>query len=203
MSGTKSQAVGGYPEIRTVNELFLRVAGLNRPDAMLMQDEGGAWRGISSKEIYQQVRALARAFLAWGIERGDRIALLSENRWEWQVTDFAVLAIGAVDVPIYPTLTSEQIGELLHDSGARVAVVSTRAMYDKVAAVAGRTALEHVVMMDSVDVPPDAVMFCCSLKPGASPNVAALEGQIWVVSSHPANHHRFRCVMQIFALGGQ
>jgi long-chain acyl-CoA synthetase len=91
-----------------------------------------------------------RGFLDWGIERGDRIGILSENRWEWAVTDFAVLAIGAVDVPIYPTLTSEQIGELLHDSGCAVAWFRRGLMYDKVAAaVRGETALEHVVMMDS------------------------------------------------------
>ena len=160
MSGMESKtAAVGPPEIRTVNELFLRVAGSKRLDAMLAQDEAGNWRGIPSVEVYQEVRALAKAFLDWGVERGDRVALLSENRWEWQITDFAVLAIGAVDVPIYPTLTSEQIGELLRDSGARVAVVSTRAMYDKVHAVREQTQLTHVVMMDSTDVPPDAVMF--------------------------------------------
>ena len=148
-----------YPDIQTVNELFLRVAASKRPDAMLWHDPAGVWRGLSSDDVYQQVRALAKTFLKWGIRRGDRIALLSENRYEWAITDFAVLAIGAVDVPIYPTLTAEQITELLHDSGARIAVVSTRAMYDKVASVRTQTALEHIVMMDSVKVPADAVTF--------------------------------------------
>jgi long-chain acyl-CoA synthetase len=150
---------GRYPDIRTVNELFLRIAGSGRADAMLYQEEAGAWKSISSSEVYRRVRALARAFLAWGIQRGDRIAILSENRWEWAVTDFAVLGIGAVDVPIYPTLTSEQIAELLRDSGSRVAMVSTRAMYEKVHAVRDETPLEHIVMMDLLGVPPDAVMF--------------------------------------------
>jgi len=149
----------GPAAIQTVNELFLRVAGSNRPDAMLFQDDAGVWQGISSIEVYRRVRALARALQEWGIERGDRVALLSENRWEWQITDFAVLAIGAVDVPIYPTLTTEQIGELLHDSAAKVAIVSTRAMFDKVEPFMGKAGLEHVVMMDTVQVPPDAVIF--------------------------------------------
>jgi long-chain acyl-CoA synthetase len=164
MSGTELKTevkdlTGLNQDIRTVNELFLRVAASKRTDAMLYQDEAGAWKGISSAEVYQRVRALAKAFREWGIGRGDRIAILSENRWEWQITDFAVLGIGAVDVPIYPTLTTEQIGELLRDSGARVAVVSTRAMYDKVHPIRAETSLEHVVMMDSIAVPPDAVMF--------------------------------------------
>jgi len=177
MSVTEVQEMTGLGrDIRTVNELFLRVAASQRPDAMLYQDEAGAWKGISSAEVYQRVRALARTLLDWGIGRGDRIAILSENRWEWQIADFAVLGIGAVDVPIYPTLTSEQIGELLRDSGARVVVVSTRTMYDKVDAIRGETALEHVVMMDSVQTP-DAVMFS-TLMHGADER-AAKEGHGW------------------------
>jgi len=154
-----SSVAGEQREIRTINELFLRVAGFKRPDAMLYQDDTGAWKPISSTEVYLRVRALGNVFLEWGIQRGDRIAILSENRWEWAIADFAVLAIGAVDVPIYPTLTSEQIGELLRDSNARVAIVSTRAMYDKVDAVRSRAGLEHIVMMDVVGAPPDAVLF--------------------------------------------
>jgi long-chain acyl-CoA synthetase len=165
MTAIGAGSKGSSPvEIQTVNELFLMIAGSGRSSsvdsaAMLYEDASGAWQGLSSLEVYGRVRALAKAFQAWGIERGDRIALLSENRWEWQVTDFATLAIGAVDVPIYPTLTSEQIGELLHDSGARIAVVSTRAMYDKVEPYRGKGALEHIVMMEPVQVPPDAVPF--------------------------------------------
>jgi len=165
MAGTGvGENMSRYPDIHTVNELFLRIAGSKRSDAMLWQDEAGQWQKISSADVYGRVRALAKAFLDWGIQCGDRIALLSENRWEWPITDFAVLAIGAVDVPIYPTLTAEQIGALLSDSGARVIVVSTRAQYDKVQAVREGSPLEHVVMMDSANVPPDAVMFASLIR---------------------------------------
>ena len=102
---------------------------------------------------------LHEALLKWGIQRGERVALLSENRVEWQLTDFAVLAIGAIDVPIYPTLTAEQIQELLCDAGARVIFVSTPALYDKVQQIRANTPLEHVVIMDTENVPPDAVTF--------------------------------------------
>ena len=160
-------APSDYPPIRTVNELFLRVARSKRPQAMLWQDADGAWEPISSQEVYRRVRSLALAFQAWGIVHGDRIAILSENRWEWAVTDFAVLAIGAVDVPVYPTLTAEQVGELMRDSGSRILVVSSVAQFDKVQSVRATTALEHVILMDSTDVPPGAVAFA-SLMTGAS-----------------------------------
>src|SRR5580700_3972963 len=135
--------------LSTINDLFLRVASAANPKAIAWQDEFGHWQPISSDQIYQRVRKLAQTFLDWGAQKGDRIALISENRWEWAITDFATLAIGAVDVPIYPTLTGEQIAQLLQDAGCRIAVVSTRQQFDKLHAVKGRTSLERIVMMDS------------------------------------------------------
>jgi len=142
--------------IATINDLFQRIAAAANSRAVLWQDEGGQWRPLSSDQIYQRVRALAEAFLSWGARKGDRIALISENRWEWAVTDFAALAIGAADVPIYPTLTGEQVAALVADAGCRIAVVSTRQQFDKLNAVRGQTQLERVVMMDS-PVPEGAI----------------------------------------------
>src|ERR1039458_10780774 len=121
--------------LTTINDLFRRVATAANPRAILWQDEFNHWQPISSDQIYQRVHALAQAFLSWGARKGDRIALIAENRWEWAVTDFAALAIGAVDVPIYPTLTGEQIAVLVADAGCRIAVVSTRQQFDKLNAV--------------------------------------------------------------------
>jgi len=135
--------------ISTVNDLFRRVAAAANPRAVLWQDEFGQWQPISSDQIYQRVRALAEAFLSWGVQKGDRIALIAENRWEWAVTDFAALAIGAVDVPIYPTLTGEQEAALVADAGCQIAVVSTRLQFDKLNAVRGQTQLERIIIMDS------------------------------------------------------
>jgi long-chain acyl-CoA synthetase len=145
--------------ISTINDLFRRVAAAANPRAILWQDEFGQWQPISSDQIYQRVRALAQAFLGWGAQKGDRIALIGENRWEWAVTDFAALAIGAVDVPIYPTLTGEQEAALLHDAGCRIAVVSTRQQFDKLNAVRDQTQLERILIMDSAVVPEGAISF--------------------------------------------
>ena len=135
--------------LTTLNDLFCRVAAAANARAILWQDEFGQWQPVSSDQIYQRVRALAQAFLTWGAKKGDRIALISENRWEWAVTDFATMAIGAVNVPIYPTLTGEQIAALVSDAGCRIAVVSTRQQFDKLHAVRGQTSLERILMMDS------------------------------------------------------
>ncbi len=137
------------PQITTLNDLFFRVASAANPRAVLWQDEFNQWHPLSSDQIYQRVRALATAFLGFGAKKGDRIALISENRWEWMITDFATLAIGAADVPIYPTLTGEQIAEQIRDAECRIAVVSTRLQLDKLLAVRDRTHLEHIVIMDA------------------------------------------------------
>src|SRR5665213_258742 len=140
----------------TINDLFCRVTTAANPRAILWQDEFGQWQPISSDQIYQRVRALSEAFLGWGAKKGDPIALISENRWEWAVTDFATLAIGAVNVPIYPTLTGEQIAVLVKDAGCRIAVVSTRQQFDKLNAVREQTMLERILIMDSATPPEGA-----------------------------------------------
>ena len=124
-------------DLSSVNDVFARVTA--RGDAVVMQwlDADGAWKPITSNELYGRVRSLADVFRRWGLGKGDRVAILSENRWEWAVADFAMLAIGGVDVPLYPTLTPEQIGYMLRDSGAKAAVVSSRELYEKLMAAGG------------------------------------------------------------------
>jgi long-chain acyl-CoA synthetase len=143
--------------ISTINDLFCRIAASANPRAVLWQDEFGHWQPISSDQMYQRVRALAEAFLGWGAKKGDRIALIGENRWEWAVTDFASLAIGAANVPIYPTLTGEQVAALVRDAGCRIAVVSNRLQFEKLNAVRTQTELERIVIMDSAAPPKGAI----------------------------------------------
>ncbi len=144
--------------LSTINDLFIRVATAGNPRAILWQDEFNNWQPLSADQIYHRVHSLSEAFLSWGCRKGDRIALISENRWEWVVTDFGILAIGAVNVPIYPTLTGDQIAVLLADAGCRIAVVSTRQQFDKLNAVRGQTHLEHILMMDG-NAPQGAIGF--------------------------------------------
>ena len=151
--------------ISTLNDLFLRVAAAGNPRALLWQDARGRWQALSSAQIYQRVRALARAFLQWGARKGDRIALISENRWEWAVTDFATLAIGAADVPVYPTLTGPQIAALLLDAGCRIAVVSSLQQFEKLRAIRDQAGLKHIVIMDAPA--PDGAVAMSDLLAGA------------------------------------
>ena len=163
--------------LSTLNDIFFSIDASRRERTMLVQDGSGGWQPIPSDEVCGRVRAVAAALRGWGIGKGDRVAILSENRWEWAVADFACLALGVIDVPLYPTLLAEQIGQLLADSGARAIFVSTRAQYDKVAAIRNMTALEHVVIMNEENVP-DAVTFASLLSVPADPAVDAAARQV-------------------------
>jgi long-chain acyl-CoA synthetase len=135
-------------DLKTVNHVLVRATGRGDRAVMLWQDAAGDWKPITSAELYGRVRALADVLRGWGLVKGDRVAIVSENRWEWPVTDLATLAIGGVDVPLYPTLTAEQIGYMLRDSGAKVAVVSSQEQYEKLTHAGDLPELEHVVVMD-------------------------------------------------------
>jgi long-chain acyl-CoA synthetase len=138
-------------DLRTINDVMVKVTSRGTKTAWLWLDADGAWKNISSDEVYGRVRALAAALTAWGVGKGDRVVLLSENRWEWPVVDFATLAIGAVDVPLYSTLTAEQVGYMMRDAGAKVAIVSSGEQYEKLKQAGDLPDLEHVVVMDPGD----------------------------------------------------
>ncbi len=139
-------------ELSTVNDIL---AGIAKRDgetvAMWKSDQG--WEPITASSMYGRVRALAAAMESWGIKRGDRIAIMSENRWEWPVIDFAAMALGLVDVPLYQTLTPEQVGYMLRDSGSKVVFVSTLEQYEKVVGAGELPALERVVIFDDGNFP--------------------------------------------------
>ena len=87
-------------DVKTINDAFLQVCGRGEKrlwlwfDAAVDTETEAAWKPITSVEAYGRVRALAARLAAWGVGKGDRVALLSENRWEWPVTDCAALALG-------------------------------------------------------------------------------------------------------------
>jgi len=137
---------------RTINDIFFSLVERDL-DRVMLYKQGSQWLPISSRQLYQHVIGIARSLRASGIGPGDRVAILSENRPEWAVTDFASLLLRAADVPIYPTLTAEQTLAILQDSGARLAFVSTVEQLKKVLAIKDCTAIEKVVVMDDVPTP--------------------------------------------------
>jgi long-chain acyl-CoA synthetase len=136
-------------EFRTLNEMFLKaVARHLKPDCFLYK-HGGQFQGISSQDALRRAAALAAVFARMGVKRQDRVAILSENRVEWALTDFALLGLGAVPVPIYTTLPEPDIEYILRDAGAKGIIVATDAQLQKVINVRPRLPdLEFVLAME-------------------------------------------------------
>ncbi len=111
--------------VTTLTDLFLtKVANAGKPDCLLHKVDG-TYRPVSTQELVDRVRQLAKALAGLGVRRGDRVALMAENGPHWPTVDFATLCSAAVLVPIYPTLLPEQAAYIANDCGARVVFVET------------------------------------------------------------------------------
>ena len=140
-----------HPDFRTLNELFLRAVDKNPKPAAFMTKTEGKYRGLSSQEALSKVAALAAGLDRRGVCRGDRVAILSENRVEWALTDYAVLGLGAILVPIYPTLLEPDIEYILQDSNSKGIICSNYSQMKKILNVRARLPeLSFILMMDSV-----------------------------------------------------
>jgi long-chain acyl-CoA synthetase len=126
---------GPPPPPGTLNQLFFAAAErYDKPDA-LQYKSGGEYRPISHRDLVDRVRRVARGLRLSGVARGDRVAILSENRPEWAIADYACLTAGLTDVPIYPTLPADQIAYILRDSGTVAIFASTAEQTTKIASI--------------------------------------------------------------------
>lgn len=135
----------------TLARLFQQTVSYDSPNAILTKADG-KYGPISSQEFYRRVCRLQFALSDMGLEHGSHCALLSENRWEWAVSDFAMMTAGIVSVPIYPTLGSEQIEYLLAHAEVRVILLSSAEQLEKVRqAWSNLPSLERVIVFDRID----------------------------------------------------
>ena len=143
--------MSAHSKLRTLNDIFFQVVERNRPRVMLFE-RAAEWHPISASELYRRVMGVVQELGRLGVSRGDRVAIMSENRPEWTIVDFAILLRGAVTVPVYPTLTASQVSYLLRHSGARIAFVSTSEQLAKLRSIQFETFVEQTILMD--DPPP-------------------------------------------------
>jgi long-chain acyl-CoA synthetase len=136
---------------RTLNELLFQALDRfgSRPVAMRAKRDG-AWVDFSYRDLADQVQDLSVGLMELGVRPGDRVAILSENRPEWAIADYACLAACSTDVPIYPTLPAKQIEHNLSDSGSVAAFVSTGTQLDKLLSIRDRLPrLQHIIGFDA------------------------------------------------------
>jgi long-chain acyl-CoA synthetase len=125
--------------------------GGDRP--FMWAKSGGAWTALSWAETGARMRDLAKGLLDLGIRRGDRVALIAENRPEWVIADYAIMSIGAITVPSYTTNTAEENRHVFANAGVSGAIVSTRALATTAIAAAQRVeGCRFVVAIEPPDI---------------------------------------------------
>jgi long-chain acyl-CoA synthetase len=118
--------------------------------ALAHKPKGGTYQDISYTKLGESVDAFSKGLSTLGGQKDDRVALLSENRPEWAITDFGCLKVGAVTVPMFSTLTAAQVSYILNDSGAKVICVSTEAQLKKMLSIRDAVpTLEHIILFDA------------------------------------------------------
>ena len=152
--------------------MFLARAAEKRDAPFLWAKREGAWQATSWHAAAEQVAALAAGLRAIGLQRGDRVMLVSENRPEWLIADLAIMAAGCVTVPTYITNTERDHQHILENSGARAAIVSTAKL--------ARTLMPAVLRSD------------CTRVIGIEPirgQPGAVECHLWasLIAAHPAD----------------
>ena len=127
-----------------------RIARTGNATAIAARKTGpGAWSSITTGEFHRLVLAAAKGLIAFGVGKGDAVTLFSATRFEWGVLDFALAAIGAVNVPVYDTDSAAQAERIINDSGVKLAVTDNRERYDRLDSINDRCpGLQRILMMD-------------------------------------------------------
>jgi long-chain acyl-CoA synthetase len=144
--------------LSTLNDIYFAAVEHNL-DRMMLYCENEMWVPISSREFARNVARISHTLDSWGIQPGDRVAILSENRPEWSTVDLASLLLGAVTVPLYTTLTAEQSAYALKDSGCRLIFLSSVQHMRKILSILPETQLSKIVVMDNIELTGDLAAY--------------------------------------------
>ena len=121
-------------------------------DAALVTKKDGEWQNTSTKEYLDKANAVSRALLKLGVQKNDKIAVISTtNRTEWNIMDIGVLQVGAQNIPIYPTITSDDYEYVLNHSESIYCFVSDEEVLEKVNRVRSRTQLKEIYSFDHIE----------------------------------------------------
>ncbi len=144
----RSQQLEHFPNLVS---MFLARAGERGSQPFLSAKRDGAWRSITYGEVARQVAALAESLRGLGLNPGDRVMLVSENRPEWLIADLAIMAAGCVTVPTYTTNTARDHQHILNNSGAAAVVVSTQKLARTLMpAVLFASDCNHIISIDDI-----------------------------------------------------
>lgn len=158
----------------TINRIFQDSVRRYAAQPALMHKREGKFQPITYQELADRARAFCAGLVALGVQKGDRIAFISENRPEWAVADLGMLSLGAVNVPMFTTLPAQQVEYIVSDSGAKIIIVSDETQLQKALAVKDTCkGLYYIVTMDCpADPAHDVITFDDVMQRGKSAPLA-------------------------------
>ncbi|HNS43368.1 MAG TPA: AMP-binding protein, partial [Taishania sp.] len=125
-------------------------------DQMFVTKRNGKWEAISTKEFVEQTKLVSRGLIALGVQTGDRIAVVSSNRVEWNIMDIAIQQIGAIMVPIYPNISENDYNYIFNNAGIKLSFVGTEDLYQKISRIKSNVpSLENTYTFDVVNGAPN------------------------------------------------
>ncbi|MCZ6765578.1 MAG: long-chain fatty acid--CoA ligase, partial [bacterium] len=155
--------------IETIPALFLHAVRTHKRKDAFRYKKAGKYVDISHDQTLDLVDKASLGITALGLAKGDRIALLSENRFEWVVADLAILSAGCINVPVYPTLPSGHIEYILKDSEARTIFVSNAEQLEKIQAIRSNLPnLQHVIVLEAAGTSDDTISLDDLIAKGAA-----------------------------------
>ena len=144
---------------KTINHVFRNRTATHANRLAVEKKRSGRWESATWSQYYDRARTVGLGLAALGVKKGDRVALLSENRLEWLYTDMGALGIGACLVPIYTTLTADEVTYIVGNAAAKVLVVEDSVQVEKALAAASQCpALKTIVAMDAGDASDDRLI---------------------------------------------
>ncbi len=154
---------------KSLAEMFYSVCKTYPEKTGMMYKEGGKYREVKFREIEEKVRRVAGGLASLGVQKGDKVVLLSPNRIEWALSDYAILSLGAVTVPIYPTLLAPQVKYITNDSDAKIAILADKTQFQKMLEVESELEkIEKFIIFDKDDIQhPRAISFEELMEKGA------------------------------------
>lgn len=153
------------PNVKSLGAMFFESTEKYATRTLYMSKRHGHYRGLSYKESGDIVRHLAMGLAALGIRKDDKVAILSASREEWAMSDWAILSLGAITVPIYPNLPARQVEYILQNSDAQAMFVSDEEQLEKVQSVrAACPMLKHVVLFAESASPSESLLDFPSLQ---------------------------------------
>ncbi|MBI4387770.1 MAG: AMP-binding protein [Candidatus Omnitrophica bacterium] len=141
------------PSYQNLASMFLAQAAHYGERSALLAKKNGKYHAISWAKFKEQVERMSAGLHELGVKKGDRVALLSENRPEWAYADFGILGIGAINVPIYATSSAHDISYVIGHAKPRILFASSEEQLGKIISILDEHEfLERIIVFDQVNL---------------------------------------------------